>query len=275
MSYVKIAGKWLAIWIALTVGQIAGGLIGQVLVHPSLPAPPHDGPFDVMQALALINAAYAAVLCLQAPRLRGGLWLRALTMFGILYTVGTLLSLVEAIYFQAYVRLPMPILYLNAVADLGHDAMGAVAAALLWRGAEGPSERFGGLWWRIAVIIPIYIVVYFGAGALIAWQGAAVRAYYQQGMHIDNGQLALLQVFRGLVWATAAFLSVRQLTGAFWLRALITGVAFSVFMAAVLIVPNSFMPWAVARFHLAEIGISNLIFGFIAASILLGGRKTA
>jgi len=276
MSYVKIAGKWLAVLVALMVGSIAGGMFGMGLLHPVLPpVPPHDGPLDVMPALLVVSAVFAVLLSLIASRLRGVFWTRVLVLFGVVYTITTVQSLNEAFYFQSYIKLSSAALYMSGIANLVRDALGAIVAAALWRGADGEAERFTGLWWRVAVIAPIYVAIYFGAGAWIAFQGEALRAYYDQAAHIDQGRLALFQVFRSLIWSAAAFAMVRQTTGSFWSRSLIVGLAFSLFMAVVLFVPGGFMPWDVRKFHMMEVGASNLLFGFIAASILLGGRKTA
>lgn len=276
MSYLKIAGTWLAVFVAVTVGAFGGGILGMALLHPVLPVvQPHDGPLDVTSSMLLVSAVFAALLSLIASRLRGEFWQRALVLFGVVYTITTIQSLNEAFYFQAYLKLSSSVLYMSAVANLVRDGLGAIVAAALWRGADGEAERFGGLWWRIALIIPIYIVIYFGAGAMIAWQGAALRAYYDQASHIDRGPLALFQVFRSLIWSAAAFAAVRQMTGSGWSRALIVGLSFSLFMAVLLFIPGGFMPWDVRKFHMMEVGASNLLFGFIAASILLGGRKKA
>ncbi len=274
MSYVKNAGRWLAVFLAVTIGTMVGGILGQAVFHPVLPpVPPHDGPLDVMPALLVVSAIFAALLSLIASRLRGSFWTRALVLFGIVYTISTVQSLNEAVYFREYVKLPMSGIYMSALGNLIRDALSACIAAWLWRGAEGDAERFTGLWWRVALIIPVYIVLYFGAGAWIAFQGETLRAYYDQGAHIDEKPLALFQVLRSMIWSAAAFVAVRQMTGSGWSRALIVGLSFSLFMAVVLFIPAGFMPWDVRKFHMVEIGTSNLIFGFIAASILLGGRK--
>ncbi|WP_443748749.1 hypothetical protein [Asticcacaulis solisilvae] len=274
MSYLKIAGKWLAVLVAVAVGTVVGGMLGLAVFHPVLtPPPPHDGPLDVTQSMLLVSAVFAVLLSLIASRLRGSFWLRALVLFGVVYTITTVQSLDEAVYFRDYVKLSMPGIYMSAVSGLVRDALSALVAAWVWRGADGETERFTGLWWRVALIAPIYVVFYFAAGAWIAFQGEALRAYYDQGAHIDQTPLILFQVFRSLIWSAAAFAAVRQMTGPGWSRALIVGFSFSLFMATVLFVPNGFMLWDVRKFHMAEIGVSNLLFGFVAASILLGGRK--
>ena len=272
MSVVKAIGKGLAVWLALVIGQILGGVLGMVLLHPPAQAV-GDGPLDATQAMVIICAAFAIVLSLMASRLRGGYVVRALTLFVVLFSVASVQSLIEALYFNAYLKLPLATLELGAVSVGIQSATAALVAAGLWRGVDAPADSFSALGWRFGCIACLYVVVYFAAGALIAWQGAALRTYYAQGMHIDSQQLAGLQILRGLYWAGLAFIAVRQMTGATWLRALLVGLAFAVFMAIQLFYPSGFMPWDVRKMHLMEVFSSNLLFGIAAGWILLSGVR--
>ena len=266
--------KFAAVWLALIIGQIAGGMIGQMLTHAAMPAFKPDGPFDLMTAMVLASGLYALVLSAMASSLRWGFWGRALTAFLLLYVLESGLSEIEAIYFNTYLHMSNGLLVFMAISSVIKAAIVAIVCTLLWRGNGPPAERFSGLAWKIPVILPLYVVFYFGAGALIAWQSADVRAYYAQGFHINQGQLALLQVGRGLIWALLALLSVASLTGGTWRRALLTGAAFSVLMALPLLYPNPLMPWPVRQVHLVEVGVSNFLFGVLAALIMLKKART-
>ena len=261
--------KFAAVWLALIIGQIAGGMIGQMLTHAAMPAFKAGGPFDLMTAMILSSGLYALVLSALASTMRWGFWGRALTVFLLLYVLESLLSEIEAIYFNTYLHMSNGLLVFMAISSVIKAAIAALVCAVLWRGEAQPAERFSGLAWKIPVILPLYVVFYFGAGALIAWQSADVRAYYAQGFHIDQGQLALLQVGRGLIWALLALLSVASLTGGTWRRALLTGAAFSVLMALPLLYPNPLMPWPVRQVHLVEVGVSNFLFGVLVSLLLL------
>ena len=50
---------------------------------------------------------------------------------------------------------------------------------------------------------------------------------------------------------------------------LLVGLAFSGFMIPDLLLPNPFMPWPVRVAHIVEVGVSNTVFGVIAAWLLL------
>jgi hypothetical protein len=264
--------KAVAVWLALMVGTIVGGLVAPIPVQEVV----NDGPLTAQQAMPVINAIFAVVMAALAARLAGTWWRKALILFAVVYGVETVLSLIEAVYFNAYLKLPEITFVGIAIMNAIKTAFAAVAAGLLWRSARPANPPVTGLAWKAAVIIPLYVVCYFTAGALIAWQSAAVRAYYLQGFDIDQGQLALLQLGRGAIWLGLVWLIVRHVRGSAMSRIVLTGAALSVFMASSLLYPTGFMPWAVRSMHMAEVGVSNFVFGALAAMILLtaiGARR--
>lgn len=264
--------KCLGVAVALMAGQMIGGMIMGLLAQ--VPPPGHDGPFDGTQAMLIFNIASALVIGAIAENLRWNGWKKGLILSVAFFVVATLLSQVEAFYFAAYVKLSTHAIIVITLTDTIRAVLAGVVAALLWRnGDDSAADRFGGLFWKIPVLSLLYVVVYFGAGALIAWQGAAVRAYYLQGQHIDPGQLALLQVGRGAIWVGIALMLAKAMTGSAWRRGLLVGLAFAVFMAVQLLFPISFMPWAVREFHLMEVFSSNLLYGVVATLILMLGWK--
>ena len=94
------------------------------------------------------------------------------------------------------------------------------------------SNRLGavGVWRGVNDLDPAMAEAIEELGFGTIWQGAEVRAYYEQGMHIDRGQLALLQVLRGAIWAGLALLIVKSLKGTATVRAVLTGLSFAVLM---------------------------------------------
>ena len=259
------AAKALALWAALLAGNVAGGLIVSL---PGPAAPAADGPLGTGQALLLVNALFALMLAALAERMAGPAWRRALTLFVILYTVETLLSTIEAIFFGAFLHMPDGLL--GGVAAIGavKSAIACLALAWLWRG-EGPEARApAGIGWKLPLIATLYLGFYFGAGTLIAWQSEAVRAFYLNGAGIDNRAVALLQLGRGAIWAGLAWLLARSLGGSPGAKGLLAGLAFAIFMDAPLLFPNPIMSWAVRQVHLVEIGVSNFLFGLLAVLLL-------
>ena len=90
---------------------------------------------------------------------------------------------------------------------------------------------------------------------------------------LDLAHLAGLQIARGLVWGALAWLLARSLSGPDWKAALLVGLAFAGLMAPVLLFPNPAMPWPVRWVHMVEIGVSNFLFGLIAAFVLRHGAR--
>ena len=269
--------RTLGIWIALVAGQIIGGMLSAALLHPPAMVMLEDGPFGIFDGMLVVCLFEAIVLALLAAHMRGSFLARAAALFGLYYGVQIVLSLIEAVYFNAYLKLAPELLWMMVAMNLAKALPACALAAYLWRGGEGPADRLTGHAWKIAAIVPLYIACYFSAGFLIAWQGADVRAYYEQGMNIDNGELTLLQVGRGLIWAGLAWIGASRLSGSTRRRAVLVGLAFGAFMAIQLLMPSSFMPWGVRAFHLMEIAVSNFLFG--AASVLIwhagAGRRVA
>jgi len=265
----KFALKILGLWLALLIGQVGGGMIAAAIA-PLPPAGAADGPLSAPVAMLVITAIYAVMLAALAARLRWDFWGRTAVLFGVLYGVETIQAGIEAIYFNTYLKLAINTLIVMFVGGAIKSAVAALAGAWLWRASRTQEMKpLGGLVWKFPLIAVLYIAVYFTAGALIAWQGAEVRAYYGQGMHIDQVQLAGLQFVRGLLWAALALIIVRSVDAGIGVRALLTGGAFAVFLSVSLLYPIGFMPWAVRKMHLLEVFSSDLVFGVLAALILM------
>jgi hypothetical protein len=259
------AARALAIWLAL----LAATVIGAMLV--TLPASAAgDGPLRAGEAFLIVNALSALVLAALAARLTGPFRQRAVILFLLFYLLETLLSTIESLFFGAFLHLPEGLLGAVAILNAVKSALAALVAASLWRGASEPAP-LGGLAWKLPALILLYIMLYFGAGQFIAWQSAAVRDYYGQGLAIDTPTLILLQAGRGAAWAGLAWLLARHLRGSVPAKALLAGAAFAILMTAPLLYPNALMPWSVRRVHLVEIGVSNFLFGLLAVWLLSGG----
>ncbi len=239
-----------------------------------MPVPRPDGPLTLMQVLPVVAALQSLVLTLLSQALRGGFLRKALTLFATYFLVDTGLSLIEAIYFNGYLHLSQALLVNMAQTGLVKSLAVALAGALLWNEpASSKSETLTGLVSKLPLLILAYNLFYFGAGQFIAWQSAALRAFYTNGMHIHRGELALLQIARGAIWVGLAWSLALSLKGSALRRAVITGLSFSVLMAISLLYPNDFMPWAVRSMHLIEIGTSNLLYGLVTVLVLMHGAR--
>ena len=127
-------------------------------------------------------------------------------------------------------------------------------------------------------------MIYFTFGYFIAWQSAAVRAYY--GGHDpgsffaqiasvlrDQPSLVLLQVGRALLWTAIAVPIIRMMKGKWWEAGLAVALLFAA-TSSQLLLPNPLMPYDVRMAHLLETSTSNFLFGWLVVLILtLGSAK--
>ncbi len=268
-------GAWLlktaALWLVLVV---VGG-IAYKLVPVSLPPPPvHDGPFDTQQAVLVVNGLTALAVSLLAARAR----VKGLPMFGLLFgaqfLIGTAVMQLDALYFNAYVALPLSNGTLGRLAIQAAITAFAVAAvgALIFRPAsEQHTPLPANLLGRVALAGLAYVVLYYTAGALIAWQSEAVRAHYGEGAHFQPLQMLLFEYVRGILWSLAALFVVVRLRGALASRSLVMAVLFVVLTDASMLYPNAAMGWDVRQTHLIEVGTSEFVYGIIVTFILLAG----
>lgn len=260
----------LALWLTLAFGQALGGL----LFLRATPVLAQDGPLGSGQALLVTSLADAVILVVIAGSMRARGWTLGLVLAAVLLSVQTGQSLIEAAVFGRDVRLSSALMFGVAATAVLRGALAAAMIARLWRGrVHGPAARLTGLVWKLPLISFLYVLCYFAAGALIAWPSPAVRAYYAHVGQIDSGFLWAVQFGRGLVWAGLAVLLTSGLAVPAWRSALLTGLAFSGFMTPQLLYPNPVMPWAVRSMHMIEVGTSNLLFGALAALILIAGAQ--
>ncbi len=261
---VKVALLWVAL--------VAGAMIAGRLVPIHMPPAISDGPVTVMQAFAIVNGVIAVALGLVAgtSRVRG--WHMVSLIFVAYFVIGSAMMQIETWWFNDSLKLP-----LNAIGSMVVDAaivglLVGSAAALLFRSTpEAVQPVPANLALRLAAMAGIYVVLYYGAGMFIAWQSAAVRAYYENGIHIQFVPTVCFQIFRGTLWALIALFVVTRLKGSLVSRALVMAVLFFSLTAVQLLYPTPFFPWAVRAAHLAEVGISEFVYGIVSTLVLLGG----
>ena len=267
-TLVKGSVSFVVLWLVLVFGQGFGGW----LIFRHTPAFPADGPLGAGQAVLVVSAIDAVILTLLASRMRARGWMLGLLLAFLLFGVQSGLSLIEAVVFGQDVRLSSEIVLGSAAASLIRAILAGVAIALLWRRRGGGGDkplRLSGFVWKVPAIAVLYVACYFLAGSQIAWRSAAVRAFYANVQQIAPAALVTVQLARGLIWAGFAWLLARELGRSAWRTALLTGLAFSGLMVPQLLYPNPAMPWPVRAAHMVEVGVSNLVFGALAALIML------
>lgn len=263
-------GRAVGLWVGMIFGTIVSGMVVHAVSHPGVP----DGPLSVLPAMLLVNALGALVVTGLAARLAVGGVRKAAILFLVVFALETGLSWIEALAFNQSLGLTPADLSAMVSGGLVRALATAVFATLLWpRAGDSVAAIAPGLV-RLFAVVVLYIALYFAAGMVIAWRSAAVRDYYQGGMHIDTMALLALQVGRGMLWAGLAWLLAARLRGRVIVVAGWTAAAFAVLMVAPLLYPNAIMPWRVREVHLVELAVSNAAFGLLAVLLLRWPRRS-
>lgn len=237
------------------------------------PMPTGDGPPTALQAVFVTNGAMAIVLSTLASRLRVRRVRLGLVLFVAFFCLSVGMMMIETLYFNKSVNMPMDLLMRWGVQGvIGAAIIGAVGAFLYHPPDEAPTLIPANILRRLMALTLIYVVLYYSAGYFIAWQSAAVRAYYSN-MNIPLVPTIALQLFRGFLWALISLYIVTRMKGSLVSRAVVMAALFWIVTSIQLLYPNVMMPWAVRRMHLVEVGSSELVYGFIAVFVLLGGAR--
>jgi len=123
--------------------------------------------------------------------------------------------------------------------------------------------------WKITATVLLYFILYIAAGMTLATVYPELLAFYEG--KIPSFELIFkTQLLRGLIFAGVALLVLRTTDLAQIKAALLIGVIFSILGGiAPLIPPNELMPLHIRLAHGFEVGISNLIYGILAAYLLV------
>jgi hypothetical protein len=136
---------------------------------------------------------------------------------------------------------------------------------------------------KLSLIAIVYVVIYFTFGYFIAWQSAALRAYYggsDPGSFLaqmttvvrDMPLLLPLQTVRAILWTAIAVPVIRMMKGQWWEAGLAVALLFAV-VSSQLLLPNPFMPREVRMVHLLETASSNFLFGWLIVLVLRGRQS--
>ena len=265
-----------------TASEGTGGQAGQASAEPS----PAEAGASLL-GLFGVSLVETVVLTIVILRSRGWGWKLVGAIFLAFYGVNTVVAQIESLVYLPG-RLPagmIPQLF----------AMGAILAGIfsplavlilgkMRRGPESPTPNSRLLlpareWaWKLAVIAVAYVVLYFSFGYFVAWKNPVVQAYYggtdpgsffaqMAGIGATTPWLFLLQALRAMLWVAFSLPVIRMHKGRPWEVAVTVGLLFAVWTVQLLL-PNPFMPEAVARTHLVETAPSLLIFGCLVGWLL-------
>lgn len=278
---IKTAIRFVALTIVYFVCfvVVSGALLSAAQQQP---APAEAGA--TLLALLVVSLITAAVWTYVIRRSRWSGWKLSLTVFFVFFCVSTLLPQIETAYFVT--RLPPGMLLRLFLAGLIMAAVFAPLAVLILGKARSKSTPAASrldmpvsAWIiRLSLIVIAYVLIYFTFGYFIAWQNEALRAYYggsDPGSFIAHMRnllrteplLFVLQIGRGLLWATIAVPLIRMMKGAWWEAGLAVSLLFAM-TSALLLIPNPLMPYEVRMAHLVETVTSNFLFGWLVVLIL-------
>ena len=208
---------------------------------------------------------------------------RAIVMTFVLYWgVSHFNTLNEAIFFDLDLGGGQGVMAmaLSSFLSVALVSVGLVVLAGRWEegaaGAEGEhmEARTALSWtWRFLVAAFCYYIFYFIAGIIIF---PFVKEYYADKSLPGLGQVFLMQIFRGGVYAAIGILMMRVMVTSRKVTALTFGAALSILGGiAPLLPPNPIMPEDIRMVHMAEIGISNFLVGILMVRIQGGKRDRA
>lgn len=250
----------------------------------SLPLHADQTPEKVTALLVgvlVMSAVDTLVVSLLILRSRWHGWRLMAALAFSLYGVMTFMSQIETAWFGPSLGIPaswlLP-LFLGSLPIM----LGFVPMAVLVLGKGRPSVAdpepavalpagIGDWVWRLALIAVAYVVLYFGAGYIIAWQNPELRNLYGSGADPRVFHPVLLpafQLLRGVLWTLFALPVIRMSRGGSWQVALLVGLLYALPMNMAHAVPNDLMSASVRLSHFIETVSSNFIFGLLVVSFL-------
>jgi hypothetical protein len=284
--------KTVAIAVVMLIAMVVVSTVA--LPAESMESAPEEGANTIL-LLFVITATNALILSLVITQSRWRGWPLMLGLTFAFYGVQTLMGQIEAIVFLTPLgerwgagsvpALTMPLDFILSQFYIGaaQAIIGIPLATLLFgkakRDPETPIKFTPGLkgtqWlWKLAAIIVLYELLYFGFGYYVAWKNPAVTAFYQgtdpgsflaqmRNVATQTPTLIPFQALRALLWTAFALPVISMLRHKHWLGALLTGLLLSLPMNVPHIVPNPYMPPAVRRVHFIETVSSTFIFGVL------------
>lgn len=168
--------------------------------------------------------------------------------------------------------------------SLGHLALASTVAAVVvaigltfiagrWNEGAAPADAEEmsirspvGWAWRLALVAFAYVVFYFIAGMIIF---PFVQEFYAGRELPGPGAVFAVQIVRGLVYAGIGIVVIRMVVLSRNATALLIGAALSILGGiSPLLPPNELMPEPIRMVHMAEVGVSNFLFGLVLARLL-------
>jgi hypothetical protein len=242
-----------------------------------------------MAAVCLVNSAVIIYLILRS-RWHG---IKLVVFVALVhYVVQFFMGGVEAILFQASLKIPPRLVFAQLISGVILAFLFALIAVLILgrmkppkEAPETPNTRLimpkGEFLLKFLVLsLIVYPLLYFLFGYFVAWQFPVVREFYSgssalppffqfiQNLLNTNSTLVFWQMARGAVWVLVALPVIRMMKGSAWETAVTLGLIFALVMNSQHIVPNPYMPGTVRLVHFIETTSSNFLWGMLIVWLL-------
>ena len=275
--------------IALYIIWIVSMTLSESIIPSGLKTP--DAP-EALSAAMLFIVCFLHVLVLYIFA-RNSRWhgIRlSLTVFFLVFIIQFFLSIIEAIWFNNSLNLPVSG---QKFLLLSGFLMSIVFSPLfIWISgkmkSKGEKEIPGIDWFELLsmesgikitiLIVIVYPMLYNLAGYFIAWQFESVRLFYTESRDIEpfgtmlieniRSGLYFFQIPRGLIWVLLALPVYYSIQGSYVRKGIIIGLVFATLMNAQHLLPNPYFPSEVSFAHFIETYLSNFIWGFSIAWLL-------
>ncbi len=291
MSTVRLFPKWALRFLLLYLLFIVCFMAGSLAVANAMPTDASE-PGLVSATGGLLIVALANVLVIAALILssRWSGWRLALSLAPTYYGAVTVVTQMDTWYYLSSINVgPQLLLRLLLMGVPTAFLFIPLAVWVLGRGratgepspAPAPAMSASQWAWRLATIVVLYLVLYWGAGYFVAWQNPELRAFYgQPGEPLpflthtantlrDDPWLFPFQALRALVWTACALPVIRGSRLGTWWTALLVGLFFSVPQNVGHIMANPLLPLASVRLsHMIETASSTFLFGAAAVWLL-------
>ncbi len=275
--------------IALYIIWIVSMTLSESIIPSGLKTP--DAP-EALSAAMLFIVCFLHVLVLYIF-VRNSRWYGirlSLTVFFLVFIIQFFLSIIEAIWFNNSLNLPVSgqkfILLSGFLMSLAFSPLFVWISGKMK--SKGEKEIPGIDWFKFLsmesgikitiLIVIVYPMLYNLAGYFIAWQFESVRLFYTESSNIEpfgamlfeniRSGLYFFQIPRGLIWVLLALPVYYSVNGTYIRKGIIIGLLFATLMNAQHLLPNPYFPAEVSLAHFIETYISNFIWGFSIAWML-------
>lgn len=237
--------------------------------------------------LLLNSVITVSLLAWPAIRTNWPKWKSMIALFFVFFLIGTLLPQLDTLFFRnsleisrgqvgtiilsgaicAILYIPISVLAFQKKSEPTVEERRAFLASIPYK--------------KIGLLPLVYVVIYYLFGYFVAWQSAGLREFYSGTTDLlpfwehlastwnSTPSLFGLQIIRGLLWSSLAFLIGSMINGRNpWEKVFLISLLFSFTNTLLLFLPNPYMPELVRKVHFIEGTTSNFLFGFIAGWLL-------